>query len=244
MECMQLLMFEEMVCTVEHASYVYKSGCDCFILSLTTFLKWYCLAHIYLSCSLSLCLAMKTVWFSGVSMFCHLLLETFEEEGFFGLRWCIMFHSLCEDKTEVFSLVHTNIVVVRYKSLWNRNVWQFAWFYILTICSVHLVQIGDANSQQKIESSSNAADPGYATTEKNSLVSGGKQWVISQPCTLLNWFISPWSISIWYSFLCEFCQDSMRSYWIGFTVYLLDELLVFNDFPCFGVATKIIHIKN
>jgi hypothetical protein len=59
MEYMQLLMFEGIVCTVEHASYVYKSGCDCFILSLTTFLKWYCLTHIYLSCSLSLSLSVS-----------------------------------------------------------------------------------------------------------------------------------------------------------------------------------------
>ncbi len=135
-----------------------------------------------LSLSLSLCLTMQTVWFSGVSMFCHLLLETFKEEGFFCLRWCIMFHLLCQDKTEIFSLVHTNIVGVRYDSkglamnlCGTGMFWQFAWCYILTISSVHFVQIGDANSQQKIESSSYSADPGHANTEKNSLVSGGKQ---------------------------------------------------------------------
>jgi hypothetical protein len=111
-ECMQLLMFEEMVCTVEHASYVYKSGCDCFILSLTTFLKWYCLAHIYLSCSLSPLLSCHAncLTLRGVNVL-SLAVRNFRGRRFFLLEMVPYVPLIvCQDKTEIFSLVHTNIV--------------------------------------------------------------------------------------------------------------------------------------
>jgi hypothetical protein len=79
---------------------------------LTTFLKWYCLAHIYLSCSLSPSLSChgNCLTLRGVNVL-SLAVRNFRGRRFFLLE---MVHYVplivCQDETEIFSLVHTNIV--------------------------------------------------------------------------------------------------------------------------------------